>query len=84
MDLSAIERELRLLQNVEDIHDVHAWSLDGKYNVLSLHVVISQISDPELMVLLKHKIREQLHKMGIEHSTIEFELSSEPCLLEDC
>ena len=72
------------MQNVEDIHDVHTWSLDGKYNVLSLHVVISQISDQELMVLLKHKIREQLHKMGIDHSTIEFELPLESSLLEDC
>ena len=77
LDLSAIENELRTLNNVEDIHDVHAWSLDGKYHVLSLHVVISQITDQESLVLLKNQIRDQLHKMGIEHSTIEFELPTE-------
>ena len=84
LDLSAIENELRTLNNVEDIHDVHAWSLDGKYHVLSLHVVISQITDQESLVLLKNQIRDQLHKMGIEHSTIEFELPSEACVLENC
>ena len=84
VDLSAIENELRTLNNVEDIHDVHAWSLDGKYHVLSLHVVISQITDQQSLVLLKNQIRDQLHKMGIEHSTIEFELPSEACVLENC
>ena len=84
VDLSAIENELRALNNVEDIHDVHAWSLDGKYHVLSLHVVISQITDQESLVLLKNQIRVQLHKMGIEHSTIEFELPTEACVLENC
>ena len=84
LDLSAIENELRALNNVEDIHDVHAWSLDGKYHVLSLHVVISQITDQESLVLLKNQIRVQLHKMGIEHSTIEFELPTEACVLENC
>ena len=84
LDLSAIENELRALNNVEDIHDVHAWSLDGKYHVLSLHVVISQITDQESLVLLKNQIRDQLHKMGIEHSTIEFELPTEACVLENC
>ena len=41
LDLDALESELRLMYNVEDVHDVHVWSLDGKYHVLSLHVVIS-------------------------------------------
>ena len=84
VDLTAIESELRLLKNVEDIHDVHAWSLDGNYHVLSLHVVISQIPDPETLVLLKNQIREQTLKMGIDHATIETELPSEACALENC
>ncbi len=50
LDLDALESELRLMNNVEDVHDIHAWSLDGKYHVLSLHVVISQIHDQETLV----------------------------------
>jgi Co/Zn/Cd efflux system component len=61
---------------VEDIHDVHTLSLDCKYHVLSLHVVINQITAPDSLVLLKNQIREQLHKMSIENSTIQFELPS--------
>ena len=70
LDLDALESELRLMNNVEDVHDVHAWSLDGKYHVLSLHVVISQIPDQETLVQLKNQIREQTRKMGIDHATI--------------
>ena len=84
LDLDALESELRLMNNVEDVHDVHAWSLDGKYHVLSLHVVISQIPDQETPVQLKNQIREQTQKMGIDHATIEIELSSEACVLENC
>ena len=29
LDLDALESELRLMNNVEDVHDVHAWALDG-------------------------------------------------------
>ena len=84
VNLLAIEEELRLLKNVEDIHDVHAWSLDGKYHVLSLHVVINHIINSETLALLKNQIREHTRKMGIDHATIEVELSSEACLLENC
>ncbi len=64
VDLLAIEEELRLLKNVEDIYDVHAWSLDGKYHVLSLHVVINHIIYSETLALLKNQIREHTHKIG--------------------
>ena len=84
VDLLVIEEELRLLKNVEDIHDVHPWSLDGKYHVLSLHVVINHIIDSETLALLKNQIREHTRKMGIDHATIEVELSSEACLPENC
>ena len=70
------------MNSVEDVHDVHAWSLDGKYHVLSLHLVISLIPDQETQVQLKNQIREQTRKMGIDHATIEIELPSEPCVLE--
>ena len=84
LDLEALESGLRLMNNLEDVHDVHAWSLDGKYHVLSLHVVISQIPDQETLVQLKNQIREQTRKMGIDHATIEIELPSEVCVLENC
>ena len=84
LDLDALESELRLMNNVEDVHDVHAWSLDSNYHVLSLHVVISKIHDQDTLVQLKNQIREQTRKMGIDHATIEIELPSEACVLKNC
>ena len=73
-----------LINNVEDVHDVHAWSLDSKYLLLSLHVVISKIPDQETLVQLKNQIREQAWKIVIDHGTIEIELPSESCDLVNC
>ena len=72
------------MNSVEDVHDIHAWSLDGKYHVLSLNVVISQIHDQDTLVQLKNQIREQTRKMEIDHATIEIELPSEACVLGNC
>ncbi len=46
--------------------------------------LISQIHDQETLVQLKNQIREQTRKMGIDHATIEIELPSEACVLENC
>ena len=84
LDLDELESELRLMNNEVDVHDIHAWSLDGKYHMFSLHVVISQIPDHETRVQLKNQIREQTREMGIDHATIEIELPSKAFVLENC
>jgi cobalt-zinc-cadmium efflux system protein len=69
-------------KEVHNVHDLHVWSLDGNYNVLSAHVVIKQdvlVSEAEQ---LKQKIKHDMLHLGINHSTIEFEMTDNNC--EDC
>src|SRR5690606_29764030 len=40
VDIENLTKELSSLEGVGNIHDVHVWSLDGNYNVGSLHVVL--------------------------------------------
>ncbi len=83
-NLSKIEHFLKNLDGVAAIHDLHIWSMDGDYNVLTVHIVTKENQPMEALVPLKKKIHECLHEYSIEHATLEFETVNEKCVLEDC
>lgn len=77
-----LREKLLELPGIADVHDMHVWSADGEYNVLTMHVVCSE--KPESYTGLKNKIRELLAEEKIEHATIEFEQPGEQCQYEGC
>lgn len=84
IDSEEIQNKIQELPNVENVHDVHLWSVDGLYNVITLHVTLqTQLSEEEI-TSLKKTIRELLRSHEIEHATIEFETIDEECCLENC
>ena len=83
-DITAISEHLQQFEGVENIHDLHVWSVDGSYNVLTVHVVLNELLGMEKMTALKTKIRESLKEKGIQHATIEFETQNEQCVFENC
>jgi cobalt-zinc-cadmium efflux system protein len=70
------------LEDVQDVHDVHLWSLDGTYTVFSAHFVIDKDLSIVELERIKGDARRTLHEMGIHHTTIEFEASDNAC--EEC
>ncbi|WP_333969999.1 cation diffusion facilitator family transporter [Alteromonas mediterranea] len=76
---NAISKQLLSIKNVEEIHHVHFWSLDGEQHVLTAHVVINCLIDNEKLRALKQEVNERLTPFGLSHTTIEFELPGEPC-----
>lgn len=77
-----IEKDLTEIQGVEQIHDLHIWTMDSQYNILSVHAVISKNTDT---IVVKSQIRKRLHEhYGIEHITIELELAGEDCGYVEC
>jgi cobalt-zinc-cadmium efflux system protein len=84
-----IEREsiakcLADIKNIAGIHDLHIWSLNENYNVLTLHVVVEENITMRGQSELKKHIRCLLAEQNIQHCTIEFEDSNENCIHEDC
>ena len=79
LKVDEIEQTLLKIENVAGIHDLHVWSVDGEYNVLTLHVVLSGALPIENTHRLKSDIRKKLLSMDIHHSTIEFEMPDEVC-----
>lgn len=59
---------LKALPNVEEVHDLHIWSLSSKQHALSVHLVAKE---PKSCLNQTHKILEE--KFGIHHMTVQIE-----------
>jgi cobalt-zinc-cadmium efflux system protein len=82
INIAEISEKLQQLNGIDDIHDLHVWSVDGNYNILTVHVVMNKSLEIEKMTELKGKIRNSLKQQGIQHATIEFETTDERCDFE--
>ncbi|MGL5957439.1 MAG: cation diffusion facilitator family transporter [Phocaeicola sp.] len=83
METEELIQQLKQIHFVESIHDLHIWSLDEEYRVLTMHVVLNEELNLEQLALLKKEIHTLLAEKGVAHVTIEFEKSSEECALTD-
>ena len=84
ISIDEIEKSVLAMENVQNVHDLHVWSVDGEYNVLTIHVVLSAPLPMAELHRLKAEIREKLLSLGVQHSTIEFEAPDEDCEMENC
>ncbi len=84
VDVEDIVRKIKTMGGVQDVHDVHVWTRDGLYNVLTVHVVVSDDTPLRATSELKSKVREMLLSLNIHHSTIEIGRESDECGLERC
>jgi len=84
VDLEKVEQSILKIDKVQGVHDLHAWSVDGEYNILTIHVVLKVTISMEEQRLLKLRIRDSLLAQGVQHCTIEFEVEDEDCEMEDC
>jgi cobalt-zinc-cadmium efflux system protein len=82
LEIGAIEKRIQTLPNVCSIHDLHIWTLDGQYNILSLHVVVTNDTTMQQAEQLKIQIKGLLKDQAIQHVTLEIETEDEVCELE--
>lgn len=67
------------LDTITDFHDLHIWSLDGNYNILSTHLRLKENLSNQEVALLKKKIRNQLLELNVHHATLEFDYPDIDC-----
>jgi cobalt-zinc-cadmium efflux system protein len=84
VNITDVSAHLLQFKGVESIHDLHVWSVDGTYNVLTVHIVLNSVLEMEKLAELKAEIRDSLQEEGIQHATIEFETNNEHCCFEKC
>jgi cobalt-zinc-cadmium efflux system protein len=78
MQLGDIARAILAVNGVQEVHDVHVWTLGTDTHALSCHVRIPDMHMEESERILA-AIRKQLGgEFGIDHATIQFERAGLP------
>jgi cobalt-zinc-cadmium efflux system protein len=69
MDAEEVGRKMVSIEGVEDVHDLHVWTITSGFPALAAHVLVGNDEDC-------HERRRELEKMiyrefGIEHTTLQ-------------
>src|SRR6185437_3818835 len=73
MKLSVVEAAIRKVDGVNDVHDLHVWSIGSETSALSSHISIAYIP-PSASERILRNVKECLHHgFAIDHTTIQFE-----------
>jgi len=73
MSLDHIGTAIRGIDGVNDVHDLHVWSIGSETHALSCHISIADIP-PSASERILRDVRECLHReFRIDHTTIQFE-----------
>ena len=79
IDFELVQKTLLEIKNVQDIHDLHVWTLDGDRNILTVHIVVSPSLPLSEMKDIKSKARAAMEAIDISHCTFEIEGEFEDC-----
>jgi|UniRef100_A0A7V6A680 cobalt-zinc-cadmium efflux system protein len=71
IDLAEVARALEAWPGVDEIHDLHVWSISSGLFAMSVHVVVENFRDRDC---LTEELEELLfQRFGLEHTTIQLE-----------
>ncbi|MDL2255570.1 cation diffusion facilitator family transporter [Parabacteroides sp. OttesenSCG-928-G06] len=75
-DVGKVEKAIRSVEGVKDLHHLHIWGISTTETALTVHIVIE---NTDRMQEIKEEIKHELLHVGVQHVTLEFELTSAPC-----
>lgn len=73
MKLDSIETAMRSVDGVNDVHDLHVWSIGSETHALSCHIAIADIPLSASDRILRDVKELLLRDFRIDHTTIQFE-----------
>ncbi len=73
MDLEVIRLAISKIDGVNDVHDLHVWSIGSETHALSAHIAIEDIPLSASERILRDVKDKLLHQFHISHTTIQFE-----------
>jgi len=80
LSLRSLDRELRAIDGVSDVHELHAWSLSSGFNAASAHLVVKDAAKQQ--AALKAATCVVTANFGIRHSV--FQVECEPIENSSC
>jgi len=79
LSMEKVKGCIKGVNGVEDVHDIHVWSISSKRHAISAHVVVKDQSVKDAEALLCD-IRERLKReCGINHATLQVEPTDSAC-----
>lgn len=77
IDIDNVNRYLKNLPTVMEVHDLHVWGMSTTEPALTVHLVRSEITDNDQLL---QQLNKELHdQFGIEHTTIQIEKGTFNC-----
>jgi cobalt-zinc-cadmium efflux system protein len=73
MKLEFVEEAIRAIEGVNDVHDLHVWSIGSETHALSCHIAIADIPPSASERILREVKECLLRNFRIDHTTIQFE-----------
>jgi cobalt-zinc-cadmium efflux system protein len=71
--LELVEVAIRSIEGVNDVHDLHCWSIGSETRALSCHISIADIP-PSVSERILRDVKACLHEnFRIDHTTVQFE-----------
>lgn len=81
-----VKSRLEAIPSVQDAHDIHVWTLEPGYRVLSAHIVVEDMAISATAPIAR-SIKAVLHdSFDIEHATLQFEClhCGQDCQSSEC
>ena len=82
-DEDAVRKKVLSIPGVIDMHDLHFWTMDGQYNVMTLHVVIGSEKTLAEVDKIKNEVKHCLIHLDVQHTTVEIESQDNACYADN-
>lgn len=80
INFDEVSEEIKKLDFVKEVHDLHIWSIRSDYSALSAHVLVSAESISTMQGTLLSINNMLKEKFGIYHTTIQLECGENGCM----
>jgi len=77
VDVDELVAAIRAVAGVDDVHDLHVWTLTSGYHALSAHVDLGPGADPHAVLV---RLQDMARRFEVSHTT--FQLEPSPPLLQ--
>jgi cobalt-zinc-cadmium efflux system protein len=84
VDEENIRKRVLSVPGVKAMHDLHFWTMDGQYNILTLHIVVEGGSTVQETEVVKKEVKHLLQHLDIQHATVEVEPDANDCAFKEC
>jgi cobalt-zinc-cadmium efflux system protein len=77
MDMASLRRRLESIPQVDDVHDLHVWSLTSGMPVATVHLTAGEAADRDrVMAQARRVLRDEFR---VTHATLQVESRDEDC-----